>query len=103
MEIIPSIFFNYNAMRLVINYEGKKAAKEKKKWVMGHWWNQWRKKKYLETNENTNTLIQSLFTGHSSCKTNAYSDTNLTQEERKILNLVPKGTRLKRWANKTQS
>lgn len=61
------------------------------------------KKKYLETNENTNTLIQSLFTGHSSCKTNAYSDTNLTQEERKILNLVPKGTRLKRWANKTQS
>ena len=35
MEIIPSIFFNYNAMRLVINYEGKKAAKKKRK--SGSW------------------------------------------------------------------
>ena len=65
IEIISSIFSDHNAMRLEINYKGKKHKKYK----------QWRLnnmllnnqeiteeiKRYLETNNNENTMIQNLW------------------------------------------
>ena len=67
----------------------KKSCKKKKKKESGSWVTDEISeeiKNYLETNENTNILIQSLFTGHISSKTNVYSYADLTQEERKISN-----------------
>ena len=69
--------------------EKKSCKKKKKKKESGSWVTDEISeeiKNYLETNENTNILIQSLFTGHISSKTNVYSYADLTQEERKISN-----------------
>ena len=67
-EIISSIFSDHNAMRLEINYK-EKTAKNTKTWRLNNMLlnNQWiteenkeEIKKYLETNENKNTMIQNL-------------------------------------------
>ena len=68
IEIISSIFSNH-AMTLEINFMKKKDKKHKHleakqyatKQPMNHWRNQGRNKKYLETNENENTMIQNLW------------------------------------------
>ena len=66
---ISSIFSDHNAMRLKINYK-KKTAKHTDTWRLNImlWNNQWiteeikeEIKKYLETNENENTMIQNLW------------------------------------------
>ena len=64
-------------------------------------------KKYLETNDNENTIIQKrMGCIKSSSKMEVYSYTSLPQETRKISskqsNLTPKGIRERR-TNKTQS
>ena len=64
-------------------------------------------KKYLDTNENENTMIQKpMGHGKISSKREVYSNTSLPQETRKISNkqpnLTPKTTRERR-TNKTQS
>ena len=58
-------------------------------------------KKYLQTNENENTMIQNLWdASKSSSNRKVYSNTSLLQEIRKISNeqpnFTPKGTREKR-------
>ena len=61
-------------------------------------------KKYLETNDNENTMIQNQWDAAKTAE--VYSNTILPQETRKISNkqpnLTPKGTREGR-KNKTQS
>ena len=64
-------------------------------------------KKYLETNDNENTMIQNpMECSKRSSKREVYSYTSLPQETRKISNtqsnITPKGTREGR-TNKTQS
>ena len=64
-------------------------------------------KKYLETNDNENTMIQNLWdAAKSSFKREVYSNTSLPQEIEKISNkqsnLTPKGTRERR-TDKTQN
>ena len=68
-EIISSIFSDHSTIRLEINYKKKNCKKHKhveaKQYItkqpMDHWRNQrGNKKKYLETNENKNTVIQNL-------------------------------------------
>ena len=64
-------------------------------------------KRYMEINENENTMVQNLWDGSKNCsKRKVYSKTDLTQEARKMsnkqLNLTPKGAR-KRRINKIQN
>ena len=63
-------------------------------------------KKYLETNDNENTMIQNLWDAAKAVLREVYSNTSLPQDTRKISNkqsnLTPKGTRERR-TNKTQS
>ena len=63
-------------------------------------------KKYVQANENENTIQKSMGHSKSSSKKELYSHTNLPQETRKISNkqsnLTPKETRERR-KNKTQS
>ena len=69
IEIIPSIFSNHNTMRLEINYKKKKQKNTNMKRLNNMLLNnQWiteeikeEIKKYLETNENESTMIQSLW------------------------------------------
>ena len=67
-KIISSIFSNHNAMKLEINYTKKTytSARRLSNVLLN---NQWvteeikeEMKKYLETNENVNTMIQNLLT-----------------------------------------
>ena len=68
-EIISSTFSDHNTMRLEINYRGKKTLKNKNMWRLNNILlsNQWiteeikeEIKKYLDTDLNKNTMIQSL-------------------------------------------
>ena len=66
-EIISSIFFNHDTMRLKINYK-KKTTKNINPWRLTNRLldNQWiteknQKIKYLETNKTKNTMIQNLW------------------------------------------
>ena len=68
IEIIPSICFDHNAMRLEINYK-KKTAINTNTWRLNNMLlnNQWvteeikeKIKKYFKTNENENTTTQNL-------------------------------------------
>lgn len=69
MEIILRSFSNHNAMKLEINYgEGDvkkhKHMKDKQyvsKWPMTHWRNNRGNQKYLEMNDNKNTMMQNLW------------------------------------------
>ena len=67
IKIVSSIFSDYNAIRLEINY--KKTEKNNKyleaihatKQPMNHWrYQRINEKKYLETNENKNMTTQNL-------------------------------------------
>ena len=63
IEIISSIFPKHNAMRLEINNQKKKTAKNTNTWKLNNMLlnNQWKKiKKHLETNKNKNTMIPNL-------------------------------------------
>ena len=71
IEIISKIFSDHNTMRLEINYKAKKKdCKHTNMWKLNNMLlnNQWLTeeikegiKKYLETNENENTMIQNLW------------------------------------------
>ena len=115
IEIISSIFSDHNAIRLEINYR-KKNIKNTDTWRLSNTLQNNQEiteeikeeiKKYLETNDNKNTMIQKpMGCSKSSPKKEVYSNTILPQETRKISNkqsnLTPKGTRERR-TNKTQS
>ena len=69
IEIVPSIFFNHNNMKLEINY-GKKNGRNTNTWRLNNmllknqWVNEENKediRKYLKTNENKNTTFQNLW------------------------------------------
>ena len=69
IEIISSIFSDHNTMRLEINHK-KKTAENTNTWRLNNMLlnNQWiteeskeEIKKYLETNENKNRMIQNLW------------------------------------------
>ena len=88
-----NIFSDHNTMRLEINDKKKNCKKHKHmetkqyatKQPMDHWRNQEEAKKYLDTDENENKMIQKS-TGHSKSSSNreVYSDASLPQETRKI-------------------
>ena len=68
IEIISSIFSNHNAMRLHINYR-KKSVKNTNTWRLNHTLLNYQEiteeineeiQKYLETNDNENTMTQNL-------------------------------------------
>ena len=96
IEIISSIFSDHNAMRLDINYKGKKMVKNTNTWRLNNMFlnnqqvtDESKKeiKKFLETNDNENTITQSLWdTEKSSSKKEVYSNTILSQETRKTSN-----------------
>ena len=113
IEIISSNFSDHNAMRVEMNYREKNVKNT----------NTWRLhttllnnqeiteeikeeiKKYLETNDNENTMIRNLLEAAKAVpRGNVYSYTSLPRETRKISNkqsnLTPKGTRERR-TNKT--
>ena len=80
---------------------------EAKQYVLSNQWITEKIKKYLETNENENMMIQKpMGHGKSSSKREVFSNKILPQETRKIPNkqpnLIPKATRERR-TNKTQS
>ena len=101
-EIISSIFSDHNAMRLEINSK-KNPAKNTNKWRLNNMLlkNQWITEEIKEDDD-----LKPM--GHSkiSSKRDVYSDTNISQETRKISNKQPnltsKGTRERR-KNKTES
>ena len=85
IEIISSIFSIHNGLKLEINYE-KKLEKHKhmdaKQYAinqaMDHWRNQVEITRYLETNENGNTVFQNLWDPSKAFfKREVYSDTGL--------------------------
>ena len=114
IEIISSIFSDHNAMRLEMNYWGKNVKKT----------NTWRLnntllnnqeiteeikeeiKKYLETNDNENTMIQNLWDAAKAVLRGKFIAIQAYLEKQNISNkqsnLTPKGTRERR-TNKTQS
>ena len=114
-EIISSIFSDHNAMRLEINYR-KKIVKNTNTWRLNNMFlnRQWiteeikeEIKKYLETNDNKNTVIQNLWDAAKALlRGEGYSNTILPQETRNNSNeqpnLTPKAT-IERGTNKTQS
>ena len=86
-------------MLLEINYREKKNYKKKfkhmevkqyvTKWSMDHWKNKEKIRKYLETIDNENTIIQNVTDTAKAVlnsKTEIYSNTVLPQETRKISN-----------------
>ena len=98
-EIILIIFSDHNTMRLEINDE-KKTVKNTNMWRLKNVLlnNQWMTgetkddiKKYLETNENENTMNYLKPMGHnkSSSKKEVSSSTNLPQETKNISNKRP--------------
>ena len=108
-EIVSSIFSNHNAMRLDINYR-KKSVKNINTWRLNNTLLNNQEitgeieeeiKKYLETNDNANTMTQNLWNApKSSSKREVYSNTILPQETRNISNkqpnLTPKAIRERR-------
>ena len=102
IEIISSIFSNNNTKSLDINYRGKKTVKNTNTWrVNNTLLNEQESikeikdeiKKYLETNDNENTMTQNLWdAAKSSYKREIYSNTILPQEIRKISNKQPNFT-----------
>ena len=89
IEIIPSMFSNHYGVRLEINY--------KKKWQKIQMWrlnsvllnNPWvteEIKQYLETNENGNTMIQTLWIMQQMCSNEKVcNDTSLPQKQEKTV------------------
>ena len=65
IEIISSIFSDHNAMQLEINNKKKNSKKHKyvvaKQYATQQPLDHWRNKKYLETNENQDTMVQNLW------------------------------------------
>ena len=70
IEIISSIFSNHNAMRLDINYKGKKTVRNRSTWRLSNMFlsNQQvteeikrEMKKFLEANDNENMTTQNLW------------------------------------------
>ena len=105
VEIMSGICSDHSAMRLAETNCKKKRANTANmcninhatKQPIGHWKNQRRKKKkYWESNENGNRTIQTVRDAAESFKREAYSDSSLPQETRKISNkwskLTSKGT-----------
>ena len=92
IEIVSSIFSNHNAMRLDINY--RKNVKNTNTWRLNNTLLNNQEiteeikeeiKKYLETNDNENTMTQKLMgCSKSSSNREVYSNTILPQEIRKI-------------------
>ena len=69
IEIISSIFSNHNAMRIDINYKGKKTIRNTNTWRLNNMFLNNQQvteeikreiKKFLETNNNENTTTQNL-------------------------------------------
>ena len=98
IDIVSSIFSTHNAMRLDINYM-KKNCKNTKTWRLNNMLLNNQEiteeieeeiKKYLETNDNENTMTQKpMGYSKSSSKREDYNNTFLPQEKRNISNKQP--------------
>ena len=98
---MSSIFFNHSATKLDINNQGgKKTIKNTNTWRLNNMFLNSQQvtevikrdiKKFLETNDNKNTIAQNLCSKNSS-KREVYSNIILPQETRKTLNRQPNST-----------
>ena len=95
-EIVSSIFSDHNAMKLDVNYR-KKTVKYTYTWRLNNMLLNNQEiteeikeeiKKYLETNDNENTMTQNLWDA-AKAKREVYSNTILPQETRKLSNKQP--------------
>ena len=111
-EMVSSIFSNYNAVGLQINYKEKSLKKHKhmeaKQNATEQWMSHWRKKKTKNGNKRKwkHNNPKSMRCTKSSFQREVCSNSSFPQEIRKISHkqpiCTPKGTR-KRRTNKTQS